>query len=359
VTATVGAVPATADRAPRRTPVGLGRFVLRRLAVALVLVVGISLVAFILTLLVPGDPAAANLGPRAIDDPTAVAAFNHKYGLDKSVPQQYLIYLGHLVRGDLGTSAQSHRAVTTDLRHYLPATIELALIAIVFSLVLGVALGIVAAVRRDRGTDGLLRVLGLFGVSVPTFWLALLAFYLLSYRLGWFPEGGRLHPGVTPPPTITGLYTVDALLAGNWSLFVDAFDHVILPALVLGVYTVGLILRFTRASVLEIMGQDYVRAARAKGLREGTVIRRHVMRPALVSIAPIFGVAFGSLLAGAVLVESIYSWPGIGRYAFNSAVHLDLPAIVGVSMVVAVIYLVINLLVDLFCWILDPGFERR
>jgi peptide/nickel transport system permease protein len=348
-----------ARRARRLTPAGMGRFLLRRLAVGVVLVIGITLVAFILTHLVPGDPAAANLGQRAIDDPAAVAAFNHKYGLDKPVPQQYLIYLSHLVRGDLGTSEQSHRAVTTDLRHYVPATIELALFAIVFCVVFGVALGVVAAVRRGRPSDGLLRVLSLIGVSVPTFWLALLAFYLLFYRLGWFPGGGRLNPGVTPPPTITGLYTVDALLAGNWSLFVDAFDHLILPSLVLGVYTVGLILRFTRASVLEIMGNDYVRAARAKGLREWTVIRRHVMRPALVSIATIFGVAFGSLLSGTVLVESIYSWPGIGQYAFNSAVNLDLPAIMGVSMVVAVIYIVINLLVDVFYSILDPRIELR
>jgi peptide/nickel transport system permease protein len=359
LTATVTARPSHARRGRRLLPGRLGGFLLRRIAAGLVLVVGITLVAFILTHLVPGDPAAANLGQRAIADPAAVAAFNHKYGLDKPVPQQYLIYLGHLVRGDLGTSEQSHRAVTTDLRHYVPATIELAVFAILFCVVFGVALGVVAAVRRGHVIDGVLRVLSLIGVSVPTFWLALLAFYLFFYRLGWFPGGGRLTPGVTPPRTITGLYTVDALLTGKWALANDALDHLILPSLVLGVYTIGLILRFTRASVLEIMGNDYVRAARAKGLREWTVIRRHVMRPALVSIATVFGVAFGSLLSGTVLVESIYSWPGIGQYAFNSAVNLDLPAIMGVSMVVAVIYIVINLLVDVFYSVLDPRIELR
>jgi peptide/nickel transport system permease protein len=346
-------------RARRLTPAGLGTFLIRRVAIGVMLVVGITLVAFILTHLVPGDPAAANLGQRAIADPAAVATFNHKYGLDKPVPEQYLIYLGHLVRGDLGTSEQSHRAVTRDLGEYVPATLELALFAIVGCVLFGVALGIVAAMRRGRIVDGVLRILSLVGVSVPTFWLALLAFYLLFYRWGWFPSGGRLNPGVSPPGHTTGLYTLDALLEGRWSLFVDAFEHLILPSFVLGVYTVGLILRFTRASVLEILGNDYVRSARAKGLTEWTVIRRHVMRPALVSIATIFGVAFGSLLSGTVLVESIFSWPGIGQYAYNSAINLDLPAIMGVSMVVAVFYIVLNLAVDVFYSILDPRIELR
>jgi peptide/nickel transport system permease protein len=355
----VVASPSLAKRARRFTPAGLGRFLLRRLGIGLVLVIGITLVAFILTHLVPGDPAAANLGQGAINDPAAVKAFDHKYGLDKPVPEQYVIYLGHLLRGDLGISEQSHRAVTTDLRNYVPATMELAIFAIILCVIFGVVLGVLAAMYRGRVLDGLLRVLSLIGVSIPTFWLALLVFFIFFYRLGWFPSGGRLNPGVAAPRQITGLYTVDALLEGNWSLFTDAFDHLIMPSFVLGVYTVGLILRFTRASVLEILGNDYVRTARAKGLREWTVIRRHVMRPALVSIATVFGVAFGSLLSGTVLVESIFSWPGIGQYAYNSAVNLDLPAIMGVSMVVAIIYIVINLLVDILYSVLDPRIELR
>ncbi|MCU1489577.1 MAG: binding-protein-dependent transport system inner rane component [Acidimicrobiaceae bacterium] len=346
-------------RARRVTPAGLGRFLGRRIGIGLVLMVGITLVAFVLTHLVPGNPAAANLGQRALGDPAIVKAFNHEYGLDKPVVDQYVIYLGKLLHGNLGISEQSHRAVVTDLAEYVPATIELALFAIVISLVLGVGLGILAAVRRGKLVDGVIRVISLLGVSMPTFWVALLAFYLFFFRLGWFPSGGRLGPAVTPPGNITGLYTVDALLHGDWSLFASALDHLVLPGLVLGIYTVGTMVRFTRASVLEVINNDYVRAARVKGLSEWTVIRRHVVRPALLGIATVSGVAFGSLLSGTVLVENIFGWPGIGQYAYNSAINLDLPAIMGVSMVVAFIYIVVNLLVDILYSILDPRIELR
>ena len=325
----------------------------------MVLVLGITLIAFILTHLVPGDPAAANLGQSALGDPAIVKAFDHEYGLDKPVPDQYLIYLWKLLHGNLGISEQSHRAVATDLGQYVPATLELALFAIVISIIVGVGLGVVAAMRRGHPIDGALRVLSLLGVSMPTFWVALFAFYLFFFRLGWLPSGGRLSPGLSSPPTITGLYTVDALLGGQWSLFVNALQHLVLPGMVLGLFTIGTVLRFTRASVLEVINNDYVRAARAKGLSEWTVIRRHVMRPALLSIATVAALAFGNLLSGTVLVEKIFSWPGIGQYAYQSAVNLDLPAIMGVSIVVAIIYIVINLLVDLLYSILDPRIELR
>ena len=343
----------------RATPAGLGRFLARRLGIGAVLVIGITLVAFILTHLVPGDPAAANLGQTALGDPAIVKAFNHTYGLDKPVPEQYVIYLWKLLHGNLGTSEQSHRAVATDLSQYFPATMELALFAIVVSTLLGVSLGVLAAVRRGHPVDGGLRVLSLLGVSMPTFWVALFVFYIFFYRLGWLPSGGRLSPGVSPPPTITGLYTVDALLNGQWSLFVDALEHLVMPGMVLGMFTVGTVLRFTRASVLEVINNDYVRAARAKGLSEWTVVRRHVMRPALLSIVTVAGLAFGNLLSGTVLVENIFGWPGIGEYAYLSAINLDLPAIMGVSIVVAIVYIIINLLVDLAYSVLDPRIELR
>ncbi len=346
-------------RARRATPAGLGRFLARRLGIGVVLVIGITLVAFILTHLVPGDPAAANLSQSALGDPAIVKAFYHEYGLDKPVPEQYLIYLWKLVHLNLGISEQSHRAVATDLSQYFPATMELALFAIVVSTVLGVGFGVLAAVRRGRPIDGGLRVISLLGVSMPTFWVALFVFYLFYYRLGWLPCGGRLSPGLNPPPTITGFYTVDSLLHGQFSLFFNALQHLVMPGMVLGLFTVGTVLRFTRASVLEVINNDYVRAARAKGLSEWTVIRRHVMRPALLSIATVAGLAFGNLLSGTVLVENIFSWPGIGQYAYLSATNLDLPAITGVSIVVAIVYIVINLLVDLLYSILDPRIELR
>jgi peptide/nickel transport system permease protein len=333
---------------------GLAGFLIRRIAVGLLLCLGTTLIAFVLTQLVPGDPATANLGQRAIGDPAAVQAFREKNGLDKPLPQQYAIYLGHLLQGDLGQSQQSHRSVAADLSEYVPATFELALFAIVLSLVIGVGLGIVAAVTRDRWPDQVLRVVSLAGVSMPTFWIALLAFYLFFYKFGLAPGGGRLDPTEVAPAHITGMYTVDALLHGQWALFGSALQHLLLPGLVLATYTVGLLLRFTRASILEVLGEDYVRGARAKGLPEHTVILRHVLRPALIGIITVSGVAFGSLLSGAVLVENIYSWPGLGQYAYHSAINLDLPSIMGVSVVVAVVYIVINLIVDVLYGVIDP-----
>ncbi len=330
------------------------RFVLNRLGTGLVLLVGITLVAFVVTHLVPGDPAAANLGQRAIGNPAAVAAFRHQYGLDRPVPIQYLLYLKDLFQGNLGISEQSHRPVLTDLEQYVPATIELAIFAIVASLVIGVGLGVVAAVHRDRWLDQLIRVVSLLGVSMPIFWIALVAFYLVFFKLGWLPGGGRLDPTQSAPAHLTGLFTVDAAVHGQWTLFWSALRHLVLPGLVLAVYTVGMLTRFTRASMLEIMGNDYVRAARLKGLPERVVILRHVLRPALVSIITVAGVAFGNLLSGTVLVESIFSWPGVGQYAYTSAINLDLSAIMGVSMFVALVYIVLNLVVDLLYGVIDP-----
>lgn len=330
------------------------RFIAKRLGAGVLLCVGITLVSFVLTQLVPGDPATANLGQQAASDPAAVAAFRHENGLDKPLPTQYLTYLRHLVQGNLGMSQQSHRPVRTDLSEFVPATIELALFAIAVSLLIGVSLGIVAAVYRDRWPDQVLRVFSLGGVSMPTFWVALVAFYLFFYRFGLAPGSGRLSPTETPPHHTTGLYTVDSLIHGQWGLLESSLDHLVLPGLVLATYTIGMLLRFTRASVLEVLGNDYVRAARAKGLPEHVVILRHVLRPALISIITVAGVAFGSLLSGTVLVESIFSWPGLGQYAYTSAKNLDLPAILGVSLVVAAVYIAMNLLVDVLYGVIDP-----
>lgn len=346
--------PRTRHRRRAVTGGGLARFLVRRIAAGLLLCLGITLVSFVLTQLVPGDPVTANLGQQAAEDPEAVQAFRERNGLDKPVPVQYAVYIGNVLTGDLGTSQQSRRPVSTDLAEYVPATMELAIFAIALSLVLGIGAGVLAAVNRDRWPDQVLRVVSLAGVSMPTFWIALVAFYFLFFQLGWLPGGGRLAPGTTPPETVTGLYTVDALLAGDWQLFSMAVNHLILPGLVLATYTIGMLTRFTRASVLEILGNDYVRGARAKGLPERVVIVRHVLRPALIAIITVAGVAFGSLLSGAVLVESIFSWPGIGQYAYRSALNLDLPAIMGVSIVVAIVYIVLNLVVDLLYGVIDP-----
>jgi peptide/nickel transport system permease protein len=360
-------VPAEATPAAAATPGtpkppwrhrALLRFVLRRVLAGLLLCLGVTLVSFLLTQAVPGDPVTANLGQRAAEDPAAVAAFRAANGLDQPLPQQYLTYLGNLLTGDFGQSQQTRNPVATDLGEKVPATMELALAAIVIAIVLGVGFGIVAALYRDRWPDQVLRVLSLTGVSVPTFWLALIAYYWISFKADLLPAGGRLSPGAQAPEHVTGLYTVDALLAGSWSTFTDAVLHLVLPALVLASFTVGVLLRFTRAAVLEVLGDEYVRAARAKGMPELTVVRRHVLRPALVSVVTVTGVAFAGLLSGTVLVEQIFSWRGLGAYAYTSALALDLPAIMGVSVVVAVIYVLLNLVVDLLYGVIDPRLRQ-
>jgi peptide/nickel transport system permease protein len=341
--------------ARRRLPSGgFARFVLRRLVALVLLSLGITFVAFMLTELVPSNAVATNLGEQAAGDPVAVAAFKHHYGLDKPFPVRYAIYLDHLVHGDLGQSTLTHGPVTHDLGQFIPATGELALYSILFASVVGIGFGVLAALRRNRPTDHALRVASLAGISMPTFWIALVALYVGFFRLGWFPGAERLDPGTSPPPSVTGLYTIDALLAGNWGLFVQALHHLVLPALVLAAFNVSLLTRYTRSAVLEVIGNDYVRAARAKGLPERTVVLRYIVRGALPSVVTVLGLVFANVLTGAVLVEKIFSWPGIGQYAFQAAVNIDVPAIAGVSLFVAVVYITINFVVDVLYGLIDP-----
>jgi peptide/nickel transport system permease protein len=333
---------------------GFLRFLLRRLVALVLLSLGITFVAFVLTELVPSNAAATNLGEQAAGDPAAVAAFNHHYGLDKPFPLRYAIYLEHLVHGDLGQSSLTHDSVTHDLGQFIPATAELALYSVFVAAVLGIAFGVFAAMRRNRPADHVLRVASLAGISMPTFWIALVALYLGFFRLGWFPGAERLDPGTSPPPSVTGLYTIDALLAGNWGLFVQALHHLILPALVLAAFNVSLLTRYTRSAVLEVIGNDFVRAARAKGLPERVVVVRYILRAALPSVVTVLGLVFANVLTGAVLVEKIFSWPGIGQYAYEAAVNIDVPAIAGVSLFVAVVYITINFIVDVLYGVIDP-----
>jgi peptide/nickel transport system permease protein len=337
----------------RRAP-GFARFVARRFAALVLLAIGITAVTFVLTQLVPSNAVATNLGEQAAGDPAAVAAFKHHYGLDKSLPERYLIYLGHLVHGDLGESSLTHNPVRHDLATFIPATAELALYSVLFAAIVGVAFGVLAALRRNRPTDHALRVASLAGISMPTFWIALVALYLGFYKLGWFPGADRLDPGVTPPPHVTGLYTIDALIAGDWSLFGQSLHHLVLPALVLAAFNVSLLTRFTRSAVLEVVGNDYVRAARAKGLPERVVVIRYILRAALPAVVTVLGLVFANVLTGAVLVEKIFSWPGIGQYAYEAAVNLDVQAIAGVSIFVAVVYVTINFVVDILYGVIDP-----
>jgi peptide/nickel transport system permease protein len=335
------------------------RFVLRRLAALVLLAVGITLVVFVLTQLVPSNAVATNLGEQAAADPAAVAAFKSHYGLDKPLPVRYWLYLQHLAQGDLGQSSLTHDAVTHDLGQFIPATAELALFSVVIAAVFGITFGVIAAMRRNRPTDHVLRVVSLGGISMPTFWIALVALYLGFFKLGWFPGADRLDPGVLPPPHKTGLYTIDALLTGKWGLLAQALHHLVLPALVLAAFNVSLLTRYTRSAVLEVVGNDYVRGARAKGLPERIVVTRYILRAALPAVVTVLGLVFANVLTGAVLVEKIFSWPGIGQYAYQAAVNLDVPAIAGVSLFVAVVYITVNFIVDVLYGVIDPRIRVR
>jgi ABC-type dipeptide/oligopeptide/nickel transport system permease component len=333
---------------------GFARFVGRRLVALVLLAIGITLAVFLLTQLVPSDPVTANLGEQAAGDPAVVQAFRERYGLDKPLPVRYAVYLRNLASGDLGDSLQTHNPVTKDLSEHIPATAELAFLTILIAVIIGIPLGVVAAVRRDRLADQTLRVASLGGISMPTFWIALVALYVFFFRLGWFPGGGRLSPGTLEPPHVTGLFTVDAALAGQWGVAGEAIHHLILPALVLAAFNVSLLTRYTRSAVLEVIGNDYVRAARAKGLPERIVLWRYVLRGALPAVITVIGLLFANILTGAVLVENIFSWPGIGQYAYQSAIYLDVPAIAGVSLFIAVVYITINFIVDVLYGVIDP-----
>ena len=342
-----------AERTTRRLP-PFARYLLLRLAMSLVLVFGVTVVTFALANLVPGDPVQAALGEQASANPEIVKQFREAMGLDKPLPVQYLTYIGNLMHGDLGISTQTHAPVAAELQRAFPATAELATAAIVLAIIIGIGLGLLAALRKGRATDQIIRVVSLVGISAPTFWLAIVVYYVFFFKLGWLPGSGRLSPLTIPPPGVTGFFTIDSLLAGQWATFTDALGHLIMPAGVLALGTIGLLTRFARSAVLEIVNMDYIRAARAKGLSSAAVTFTYVLRGALVPIVTVVGIAFGSLLSGAVLTEMVFAWHGIGELAYNGATKLDLPVVMGVGLLVGVTYIAVNLVVDLVYGIIDP-----
>ncbi len=329
-------------------------YFLRRLVVAVPLIIGISLVAFVIANLVPSDPLAANLGERAAADPEIVATFRAKWGLDQPFHIQYLRYVENLLKGDMGMSIRTRRPVTDELGRYLPATVELATAGILVALGVGIPLGIVSAVWRNRPIDFIARIISLIGVSAPVFWLALIAQLILYRNLRLLPGPGRLDAILSAPPHVTGLYTIDSILAGNWALLGNALSHLVLPAIVLGAYSAGLITRITRSAMLDVLSMEYMNTARAKGLRERTVILRHGLRNALLPVVTVVGLSYGNLLTGAVLTETIFAWGGVGRFAYDSARSLDFPSIMGVSMLVALVFIITNLIVDMVYYLVDP-----
>jgi peptide/nickel transport system permease protein len=332
----------------------VGVYIARRLGLAVVAMVGLTVITFVVSHAVPSDPIVANLGQQASQRPEIVAAFRAKWGLDRPPHQQYLTFLRGLAGGDLGVSINTRRSVSKDLAQFLPATMELSTMAILFAIAVGLPLGVFSALYRDGPIDHLARLVSLIGVSIPIFWLATVSLVVFYAALNLAPGPGRLGPQVGAPPGVTGFYLIDALLAGNVVTFGSALTHLVLPALVLSSSIMGLVTRVTRSSMLEVLSQDFMRTARAKGLAGSTVVVRHALRNALIPTVTVLGLAFGGLLSGAVMTETIFAWPGLGRYAFEAAVSNDFPSIMGVTFVIALMYVLANLAVDLLYGVLDP-----
>ena len=333
---------------------GIWGYIGRRLAQSLLVLLLVSIATFALAHAVPGDPIETVLGERAAGDPEIRAAAERRYGFDKPLHLQYLFFLKNLFRGDLGESISTRRPVMEDLRQFVPGTIELASAAMLFAVTLGIPLGIIGAIKQDRWPDHLARFISLIGTSVPVFWLGLLLLYVFFYKLQWLPGPGRLDTGMAAPERITGMISVDAALQGQWDVFRSSIERIILPAVVLGSFALGIVSRMLRSSLLAALGDDYVRTARAKGLSERNVVTGHAIRNALIPTVTVLGLTFAGLLAGAVLTETIFSWPGIGRYSVQAALKLDYPGLLGVTLFVAAAYVFVNFLVDVIYGILDP-----
>jgi peptide/nickel transport system permease protein len=324
--------------------------IVRRLAFLVLVVFGVSVITFIISNAVPGDPARLLAGPRAT--PEQVTEMRVQLGLDRPLPERYVRYLGRVLQGDLGTSIVDNQPVSRALLKRIPATLELMLSALVLSLLIGIPLGVLAAVRKGGWVDHVVRAWSVLGISLPAFWLGL-AFILVFYGgLGVLPASGRLAG--PPPPHVTGLYTLDALLAADLRTFADAVRHLFLPALTIAFGEIGNTARLVRTSMIETLQEDYVLLARASGIPERQVVFHDALRNALIPFTTLMGLALASMLYGGVVIEAVFAWPGIGRYVVDAIFNLDFAVVMAFTIVVSIAYVLINLVVDIIYTLLDP-----
>jgi peptide/nickel transport system permease protein len=317
------------------------------------MLLGVTILTFFLSRVVPGDPAQMMAGLRSSRE--QVENMRVRLGLDRPLVEQFLIYMGDLLQGDLGKSIMNSRPVLDNLRQFFPATIELTLFAFLIAALVGVPLGVLAAVNKDRWIDHATRIGALAGIAFPSFWLGIVLILIFFFYLDWLPGGRRAEVSVVlSHKPVTNLLLVDSVLAGNWNLFQDALRHLVLPAVTLAFGPLARFMRFTRTIMLEEMRKSYILTAHSKGLRNSVVIRRHALRNALIPIVTIMGLAIGYMLSGSVLVETIFNWPGLGQYAFDAVYNLDYPSIVGVTLLTTVVFLLTNLAIDIAYAYLDP-----
>jgi peptide/nickel transport system permease protein len=329
----------------------MGRFLLRRLALTIPILLGVSLLVFLMLHTAGGDPAQTMLGTRA--NAESLAELRHELGLDRPLLVQYLDFLSGAVRGDFGRSYRSNTPVVAEIANRFPATIELAVAAMALAVITGVVFGTLAAVRRHSLLDYVSSTVVLFGVSIPTFWLGIILIIIFGLWLRWLPISGRVNPRLGADPSAPFL-TLSALLQGNWTVAKDAFLHLILPAVTLAAWPAAIVARMTRASLIEALGQDYVRTARAKGLQDRLIVVRHAAQNAVLPVLTVVGLEFGTLLGGAVITETIFSWPGLGQLTVNAIGARDYQMVQGVVVLLAAVFVLLNLLVDVLYAVLDP-----
>lgn len=327
------------------------KYIIKRVLMLVPVLIGVSIIVFLIMRVFSPDPAPIVLGEHATQQ--TMQAWRQENGLNDPVWLQYVNYIKGILNGNMGTSYYTKAPVTQEIFSRFPATIELAVAAIIFASFFGVLLGVVSAVKKNSIFDNGSRILALIGVSMPIFWLGILLIILFSGTLHWLPSTGRLNP-LYQPATITGFDLIDSILTGDTEALTDTLRHLLLPALALGMYSMAIITRMTRSSMLESLSQDYIRTAKAKGISNGRVVRKHALRNALIPIVTVIGLQFGSLLGGAVLTETVFSWPGIGAYTVNCILKSDFPVVQGVVLLVAFVYVLVNLAVDILYAFLDP-----
>ena len=327
------------------------RFIIRRILLALPVLLGIMTAVFILLQLIPGDPALALAGEKASVE--QVERVREEFGLNRPLPVQYAYFLKSAFTLDFGASLRTHQPVATELRQFFGATMELSVAALCIALLIGIPAGVIAATHRAKPLDYGTMLVALIGISTPVFWSGIVLIYILSFRLGLFPIGGIIGTGIKLD-RITDAYVLDSILTRNGPAFWSSLHHLLLPAFVLATIPMAIIARRTRSSMLEVLGQDYLRTARAKGLKEQRIVVRHALKNALIPIVTAIGLQFGGLLSGAFLTETVFGRPGLGRYVVAAIGARDYPAIQGTVLVVAVVFVFINLLVDIAYAAIDP-----
>ena len=328
------------------------KYIAKRILMLIPVLIGVSIIVFFLLRVCAPDPAPVVLGQHATE--ASMNEWREAQGLNDNVVVQYVNFIKGAVTGDFGNSYYTNQPVLKEIASRFPATIEIAIFAIILASILGIIIGVIAAVKKNSIVDNASMVLSLVGVSVPIFWLGILFIILFVKILGWLPASGRIDPMLRPDNDITGLYLIDTLIHGDIEAFKDALWHLILPGCTLALYTLAIICRMTRSSMLDSLNQDYIRTARSKGLKERTVVVKHALRNALMPIVTVIGLQFGSLLGGAVLTETVFAWPGIGSYTVECITKSDFPVIQAVVLVIAIIFVLMNLLVDIIYAFLDP-----